>query len=41
MENEGDCKECGHSLESHRPDFSSGKMQKCNKCECEGYIYPL
>ncbi len=42
MENSGNCKNCGHSLESHNPDFGgTGRIQKCGKCDCQGYEYPI
>lgn len=33
------CRDCNHSLESHVPDFASGKISKCKECVCEGFIY--
>lgn len=37
----GNCKNRGHSLQSHEPDFSTGKVSKCRECNCEGYYYPI
>ena len=33
------CRDCDHALESHIPDFESGRISKCQKCTCLGFIY--
>ena len=35
------CKNCGHSMNVHKPDFGTNKISMCTECTCEGFIYPV